>query len=72
MNRPDDNVPAAKSMGELRAEWREQHLCLRCSHHAVCKMASALDPNFLVVISRCLAFEGEADEATGPGRREPR
>jgi hypothetical protein len=45
------------SLGELRAQWREQHLCLRCGHHAVCKMASALDPNFLVVISQCLAFE---------------
>jgi len=45
------------SVGEMRAQWREQHLCLRCSHHAVCKMAGALDPNFLVVISQCLAFE---------------
>jgi hypothetical protein len=45
------------SIGEMRAQWREQHLCLRCRHHAVCKMAGALDPNFLVVISQCLAFE---------------
>jgi hypothetical protein len=35
-------------------------------------MASALDPNFLVVISSCLAFEGDTDEATSPGRGEPR
>jgi hypothetical protein len=55
---------AVPSMGELRAEWREQHLCLRCNHHAVCKMASALDPNFLVVISRCLAFEPADSDAT--------
>lgn len=61
MKRIDDGSPAI-SIGELRAEWREQHLCLRCTHHAVCKMAGALDPNFLVVISRCLAFElAEAD-----------
>ena len=47
----------------MRAEWREQHLCLRCNHHAVCKMASALDPNFLVVISQCLAFEPAEPDA---------
>ena len=45
------------TLGEMRAEWRERHLCLRCGHHAVCKMAGALDPNFLVVIAQCLAFE---------------
>ena len=50
------SVPAI-SLGELRARWREQHVCLRCGHHAVCKMASALDPNLLVVIAQCLAFE---------------
>lgn len=49
-------VPAV-SLGELRARWREQHVCLRCGHHPVCKMASALDPNLLVVIAQCLAFE---------------
>lgn len=54
------------SLGEMRAEWRERHLCLRCSHHAVCKMASALDPNFLVVISQCLAFEPAEPEAEDP------
>ena len=53
----------APGLGELRAEWRERHLCLRCAHHPVCKMANALDPNFLVVIAQCLAFEpAEADE----------
>lgn len=51
------------SLGEQRAEWRERHLCLRCGHHAVCKMASALDPNFLVVISQCLAFEPAEPDA---------
>ena len=50
------------SRGELRAQWRERHLCLKCSHHAVCKMADALDPNLLVVVSQCLAFE-PVDEA---------
>ena len=48
-----DEVP----IGELKAQHREEHLCLRCDHHHVCKMAAALDPNFLVTISRCLAFE---------------
>jgi hypothetical protein len=69
VKRVDDSPPAI-SMGELRAEWREQHLCLRCSHHAVCKMASGLDANFLVVISRCLAFEPA--EADAPDRGERR
>jgi hypothetical protein len=50
----------------MRAEWRERHLCLRCSHHAVCKMACALDPNFLVVISQCLAFEPAERDAEEP------
>ena len=56
MSRKDaDFVPT--SLGERRARWREEHICLRCAHHAVCKMATALDPNFLVVIAQCLAFE---------------
>ena len=52
------------SIGELKARQREEHLCLRCAHHHVCKMAAALDPNFLVTISRCLAFE-PADDSGG-------
>ncbi len=56
----------AVSLGELRARWREQHVCLRCGHHAVCKMASALDVNLLVAISQCLAFES-AEPATEEG-----
>ena len=55
MNMNDTRTPA--SLSEMRAEWREQRICLRCNHSAVCKMESALDPFFLVVISRCLAFE---------------
>lgn len=51
------------TLGERRAQWREQHLCLRCGHHAVCKMAGALDPNFLVVITQCLAFEPAEPDA---------
>ncbi len=54
------------SLGEMRANWRERHICLRCSHHAVCKMAGALDPNFLVVISQCLAFEPAEPDAEEP------
>ena len=65
----DSDGQAGPSMGELRAEWREQHLCLRCNHHAVCKMANALDPNLLVVISRCLAFEGAEDIGDREERR---
>ncbi len=57
---PADTVP----LGELKAIHREQHICPRCEHFVVCKVAAALDPNLLVTISRCLAFEppdGEAD-----------
>lgn len=57
-----DEIP----LGELKARHHEEHLCLRCTHHHVCKMAAALDPNFLVTISRCLAFE-PADGTDGEG-----
>lgn len=66
MNEREPIVPPI-SLGELRVRWREQHICLRCEHHAVCKMAGALDPNFLVVISQCLAFE-----PAEPAAEEPR
>ena len=61
MNPNDDRRPAP-GLGELKAEWREHHLCLRCDHHCVCKMSSALDPNLLVVIAQCLAFEPAEEE----------
>jgi hypothetical protein len=56
----------AVSLGELKARHREEHICLRCDHHLVCGMAKALDPNLLVTISECLAFEpiGETSERT--------
>lgn len=64
MNRTDSGLGVI-AMGELRASWREKHLCLKCSHNLVCKMSAALDRNFLVAISQCLAFEpadgGQAD-----------
>lgn len=56
-----DEVP----LGELKAQHREEHLCLRCAHHHVCKMSAALDPNFLVTISRCLAFEPAEEDDRG-------
>lgn len=59
----EDSSPEPTSLGEMRAAWRERHLCLRCGHHAVCKMASALDPNFLVVVAQCLAFEAAESDA---------
>jgi len=53
-NEPNlDEIP----LGELKARHREDHLCLRCQHHVVCGMARALDPNLLVTISSCLAFQ---------------
>ncbi len=50
---PADTIP----LGELKAIHREQHICLRCEHHVVCKVAAALDPQLLQTISACLAFE---------------
>jgi hypothetical protein len=61
-----DSRPAADglSLGELKARHREDHLCLKCSHHAVCGMAKSLDPNLLVTIANCLGFEpDESDDA---------
>lgn len=60
--RERDRAALPSSLGALRADWREDHLCLRCSHHAVCKMASALDAKYLVVVARCLAFEPAAPD----------
>lgn len=51
------------SLGELKARHREEHLCLKCSHHLVCGMAKALDPNLLVTITSCLGFEPDACDA---------
>jgi hypothetical protein len=45
------------SLGEIKARRRDEHLCLACSHHQVCKMSSALDENLLVTITHCLGFE---------------
>ena len=61
-DRPLDELP----LGEIKARHRETHICLRCGHHLVCGMAKALDPNLLVAIARCLAFEpiGETSEGT--------
>jgi len=50
---PVDEIP----LGELKARQREQHLCLRCGHLAVCKVAAAADSTLLITISSCLAFE---------------
>ena len=59
LDRPADTTP----LGELKARHREEHICPRCDHFAVCRVAAVLDPNLLVTISRCLAFE--ADDGDG-------
>ena len=46
-----------KRLREMKAEWRESHLCLRCDHHHVCRFIASLDLNFCVAISQCTAFE---------------
>lgn len=52
------------SLGELKAQRRELHLCFRCTHHAVCGMAKALDANLLVTIATCLAFEPDDSDGS--------
>jgi hypothetical protein len=62
-DRPHIDEP---SLGERKARHREDHLCLKCSHHLVCGMAKSLDPNLLVTIASCLGFEPDAgDDADG-------
>lgn len=53
---------ADPSLGELKAQHRELHLCFRCTHHMVCGMANSLDANLLVTIASCLAFDPEDSE----------
>jgi hypothetical protein len=65
LNEPEPVVPPI-TIGDMSARWREQHICLRCGHHVVCKMADALDPNFLVIVSQCLAFEPAEPDAEEP------
>ncbi len=59
MDAPADTIP----LGELKAIHREEHICPRCGHFMVCKVVAALDPNLLVTIVRCLAFEPAAVDA---------
>jgi hypothetical protein len=59
-SRPEEEDRASTtgpSLGQIKARRREEHLCLACSHHAVCGMANALDETLLVTISRCLGFD---------------
>lgn len=65
-SRPRASEP---SLGELKAQHREGHLCLRCNHHLVCGMAKSLDPNLLVTIASCLGFESDQlDDLSGCAR----
>ena len=52
-------LSAAEDMplGELKAIQRENHLCLQCTHHVVCKVACAIDPEMLIIIRQCMVFE---------------
>ena len=53
------------SVGEMKAIQRENHLCFGCSHAVVCKIAAAIDPELLVIIQQCLAFESENEMPRG-------
>lgn len=56
------------SPGEMKAIQRESHLCFACAHAPVCKIATAIDIELLVIIQQCLAFESAA---TADGEVEP-
>jgi hypothetical protein len=60
-----DSIP----LGELKAIHRERHICPRCDHHLVCRVVAAIDPNLLVTISGCLAFEADAESPPPPPLR---
>jgi hypothetical protein len=40
---------------------RETNACERCSHATVCVVARTIPPEFLIVVSRCLAFAPRAE-----------
>lgn len=63
----NENKPLAEpmSLGEVKARHREQHLCLRCIHQAVCKVVAATDPQMLVIIRQCMMFEPDEVAAGG-------
>lgn len=62
----DDTLQVRRpSLGALKARHREEHLCLKCTHHLVCGMAKSLDPNLLVTIASCLGFEPDVCDADG-------
>lgn len=71
MTRDADSGLGLPAMGELRASWREKHICIRCSHNIVCKMSAALDRNFLVAISQCLVFDPAERDADGGETESP-
>ena len=50
------------SLGELKAIQREQHLCGHCSHAPVCKIVAAIEPQLLVIISQCMAFDPDGGD----------
>lgn len=53
------------SLGEVKALRREQHLCLRCSHWAVCKVVAAATAEMLVIITHCMTFQPLDEPAIG-------
>jgi hypothetical protein len=58
----DSSRMDAPSLGELKARHREDHLCFRCTHQRVCRMAHAIEPALMVTVSGCLGFEAAQTE----------
>ena len=42
--------------GEIKAMYKEEHLCLGCYVEPICKVAAAIDDEMLTVISRCAMY----------------
>ena len=59
------DIERAESVGELKALCRESHICTRCRHVHVCRVAATLEPSLLIVIAHCLAFEEMGSKERG-------
>lgn len=57
----DPSWSDVEGFGLRKTIHRETNACERCGHAGVCVVARTIPPEFLVVISRCLAFAPRAE-----------
>lgn len=50
------NWPVGLVQGELRAMHREENLCGECMNAPICKVNNMIDPEMMLVVSRCLNY----------------